>query len=228
MNIRIISALLVYYVITFTALIIVSYKENLEKYRIYAKTSVSLGFVSMGLYAAKMCENIEFARCMIIGLFMCLIGDILLGIIIANGMKRYIKEGLLSFLFGHIMFISGIIKISSISKYNLIGLGISVVFVICFLPFISKSKVQIGKMKKFVIAYIFIVSSLFMTGLAAFLDTQIIMRTIFILMGTFLFLISDTCIFFLYYYRKHRKILQFMVSLSYYLAQMLLVFSLFP
>ncbi len=227
MNI-IIRTVLVYYVITFIVLIIVSYKENLEKYRIYAKICVSLGFAYMGFYAAKACENIEFARCMVIGFVMCFVGDILLGIVTVNGMKRYIKEGLLSFLFGHIMFISGIIKISGITKYNLIGLGISIVYVVFFLPFIYKSRVQIGKMKKPVIAYTFIVSSLSMTGLAAFLGSQITMRTTFILIGTLLFLISDTCIFFLYYYRNHRKVLQFFVSLTYYLAQMLLVFSLFP
>lgn len=218
------TGLFIYYMLAFVILEITSLCVRWKNYRIYAKTAASLGFVVMALSAASVCTNQEYASCMRFGFILCMIGDIQLAVTGANGVKQYMKEGLLSFLLGHILFIIGLLKLGTFSLYSLL---LPALYVGLQQLLIRKLRISLGTMKKPVAIYVFFVSFMFSTGLMIWLMSEQTTGMLLILLGTTFFIISDTILFFLYFYHGAKHRLQFLETLTYYLAQMLLACSLF-
>ncbi len=224
MNRTFMTGLFFYYMLAFVILEITSLCARWRNYRIYAKAAASLGFVVTALLAASVCTNQEYASCMRFGFILCMIGDIQLAVTGANGMKQYMKEGLLSFLLGHVLFVIGMLKLEAFSLYSLLfpALYIGLQQIL-----IRKLRISLGTMRKPVTIYVFFVSFMFSTGLTTWLASERTTGMLLLLLGTTFFIISDTILFFLYFYHGARHRLQFSETLTYYLAQMLLACSLF-
>ncbi len=215
--------ILIYYMIAFIMLEIASLHSKWKKYRIYAKTAASLGFVVMALIAGRTCSAQEYAKCMSAGFGLCMVGDIQLAMTGANGIKQYMKEGLISFLMGHILFVVGLYKLGTFSPYSLL---FPIFYVGLLVVLVRRLRIHLGKMKYPVMIYVFFVSLLFSTGLFTWIGMEQAAGALLILSGTAFFIISDTLLFFLYFYHGAKHRLQFTETLTYYLAQMLLACSL--
>ncbi|MDO5574177.1 MAG: lysoplasmalogenase [bacterium] len=224
MNQTFVIGILIYYILAFIILEITSLSVRWKKYRLYAKTAASLGFVVMAFVSASVCTCQEYALCMRLGFLLCMIGDIQLAITGTNGIKQYMKQGLLSFLFGHILFITGMCKLGGFSPVSLL-FPLFYVGLMCFL--VKKLRISLGKMRYPVTAYSFFISFMFSTGLVTWLRMEHTPGMRLLLLGTVFFLISDTLLFFLYFYHGAKHRLQFSETLTYYLAQILLASSLF-
>lgn len=154
--------------------------------------------------------------------FMCFAGDILLGFFNLNKRKKFFILGLLFFLTGHIFFLTFYCRIVQLHV-------VDVIFPICavlVLPFfIHKRKMVIGKLKPFVFIYAFFVSFLFSKSMLLFLKLHTL-QTGLLACGSFLFMISDLLILFLYFYRNRRWITHGLNLATYYYGMFLLALSL--
>lgn len=215
--------LLGYYIATYFLLIFSSYKESYSKYRIFAKTATSLGFIAIAVYSGFASGNMSFFYSSLPAFLFCFGGDVLLEVMDEKGSKKYFIAGLLSFLIGHIMFVVAFLKLQPFTFYEMIIPAASVILTL--LLHLDKN-LDTGKMKPYVLIYSFFVSWLFSKGLFVFL-AQNNTATALILSGSALFFISDILILFLLFYKKKASVTRFLNLLTYYAAQLLLAISVY-
>jgi len=129
-------------------------KEN-RKGLLPTKTVLSLLFIVTAVSQIHLIQ--PYTLFIIIGLMFCLGGDVFL----ALPQERMFLFGLVSFLLGHICYVIGFIWIAGPSKMTLIGV---IVTVVLSGPVYIWLKPHLGTMKKPVIAYILVISFMYISA----------------------------------------------------------------
>ena len=211
--------------------------EKCRKYSVKAmmiKTSTSLLFIGVGAVGLYIHGGNQMALLVTIGLLLGLLGDIWLDLkyIYKENDKPYTYAGFLMFLFGHVFYISGMIReyfhgdnFAYLIVPFVLGLAAGLATVLLEKPM----KVKYGKMKWIVMLYGFALFS--MTALAIslcilneFKSTTLIMMSV----GGILFSVSDLILSGTYFGEgKERPVDIITNGITYYAAQFLIAFSIF-
>lgn len=211
------------YILSFCALIFVSYKENLSSYRLGIKSLTSLGFIAIGLVSGMQSQNLGLFLHLLPAFVFCFIGDALLAVTDDSGSKKFFLFGLFAFLTGHILFTTGFDSLAPFKWQELILPMLALPLAL----FLTKLEhMETGKMRNYVLIYSFFVTLLFSKGLSVYFATQNIFGTM-VLCGSISFILSDGIIMFLYFYKKKHPWVRFFNLFTYYLATVLLAFSIY-
>ena len=193
-----------------------------RNYFLYLKTICSFCFLCLSFYCAYKGNNLLFYKYIFPAFFFCFLGDIIFGIFNKSKRKRYFLLGTIIFLIGHIVFLAAFYRLQSFSIYELF-FPIVAVSLIAFL--VKKKKMQLGKLLPFAYIYGFFVAMLFSKSTYMFIEMKSL-SMLLLNMGSFLFMISDLLILFLYFYRKRRWATHGFNIVTYYYGIFLMVLSL--
>jgi uncharacterized membrane protein YhhN len=190
-------------------------KEN-RKGMLPTKTVLSLLFIITAISQIHLIQ--PYTVLIIIGLLFCLGGDVFL----ALPQERMFLFGLVSFLVGHVFYIIGFFWIADASQMTLMGAVVTLVLGGVIYIWL---KPHLGNMKKPVIAYIFVISLMFI-GAWSVLDVirQPFTARLLIFAGAASFYISDIFVArdrFL----KNSFINRLLGLPLYYLAQFMIAYS---
>ena len=190
-------------------------KEN-RKGLLPTKTVLSLLFIVTAVSQIHLIQ--PYTLFIIIGLLFCLGGDVFL----ALPQERMFLFGLVSFLLGHICYVIGFIWIAGPSKMTLIGV---IVTVVLSGPVYIWLKPHLGTMKKPVIAYILVISLMFISAWSVLgMPRQPFMPRLLVFAGAACFYLSDIFVArdrFL----KNAFVNRLLGLPLYYLAQFMIAFS---
>jgi uncharacterized membrane protein YhhN len=155
------------------------------------------------------------------------LGDFLLGLAHSKDSSdsRTFLAGTLSFLTAHILFYAAL---TSIDPLRPIDFAIPPVVMAIVILISNGKNVSLGKMKIPGIIYSFFVGLLFSKGVMILLFQGIGTAHLLIFSGSFLFLVSDMILIFLYFHKSPPKCLAFANLSTYYAAMALLGLSMYP
>jgi len=157
-------------------------REN-RKGMLPTKTVLSLLFIVTAISQIHLIQ--PYTLFIIIGLLFCLGGDVFL----ALPQDRMFLFGLISFLLGHVCYVIGFIWIADPGNMTLIGVIVTLVLGTIIYIWL---KPHLGTMKKPVIAYILVISSMFISAWSVLgMQQQPIMARLLIFVGAAGFYISD-------------------------------------
>jgi uncharacterized membrane protein YhhN len=204
--------------LAFALLMVLLFFEKREnrKGMLPTKTVLSLLFIVTAISQIHLMQ--PYTLFIIIGLLFCLIGDVFL----ALPQDRMFFFGLVSFLLGHVCYVIGFVWIADPNTMTLIG--IIVTMLLGALVYIWL-KPHLGTMKKPVIAYILVISLMFIGAWSVLgMPQQPIMARLLIFVGAASFYISDIFV------AKDRFIKNAFINRLlglplYYLAQFMIAFS---
>lgn len=190
------------------------------------KFMASFGFISVAVVGYSLNPVNTYYFCLIcFALLFGFCGDILLGIkeVAPTFRGRLVPLGLLYFLVGHIFCICAFADMSSFS-FAALAVGIAFGVVAYVLVGVLKMKAD-GKMRIVMSVYYAVLALKAASALnLALADGQTAFWVVFA--GSVLFIVSDTCLAFLYFTPVKRKNVFVTVELStYYTAQILLAMS---
>ena len=197
--------------------------KRYRKYFLYLKIICSFCFLCLSFFCAFKGNNLLFFKYIFPAFFLCFLGDIILGIFNKSKRKRYFLSGSILFLAGHIVFLTAFYRLQVFSIYE-IFFPITVVIFTAFL--VKKKKMQLGKILPFAYIYAFFVAMLFSKSTHMFIEIKSL-STLLLNVGSFLFMISDLLILFLYFYRKRRWATHGFNIATYYYGIFLMVLSLY-
>lgn len=197
--------------------------KRYRKYFLYLKIICSFCFLCLSFFCAFKGNNLLFFKYIFPAFFLCFLGDIILGIFNKSKRKRYFLSGSILFLAGHIVFLTAFYRLQVFSIYE-IFFPITVVIFTAFL--VKKKKMQLGKILPFAYIYAFFVAMLFSKSTHMFIEMKSL-STLLLNVGSFLFMISDLLILFLYFYRKRRWETHGFNIATYYYGIFLMVLSLY-
>ena len=190
------------------------------------KFMASFGFISVAVVGYCMNPHNTYYFCLVcFSLMFGFFGDVLLGIkeVAPTFRGKLIPLGTLYFLIGHIFALSAFI---SIGGFKIVPLIIGVAGVILAITMIKTLKMKVDK-KLAPVMSIYYGALIYKVAVSAFLaigEKNPALWLAFI--GSCLFLISDTCLGFLYFTPIKRKNIWVTIELStYYPAQILLAMS---
>lgn len=212
--------LFILYTIPFIALIYYTLNFS-SKFYTFFKTLNSIDFILIGLFCSYQNPKENLLIYLIPAFILCLTGDILLSFYHRNKKNRYIISGIISFLLGHIVFSYAFLHIVNLDIY--IFIIPTVILVLTY--FLTNLKgMKAGKLKPAIWFYSFFVALLFSIGLFMLIRHQNI-HSIYVFIGSLLFLISDSILLFLYFY-KNLKVLHVLNLIAYYYGMFFLACSL--
>ena len=210
-----IMTLLAVAIVLLAGLLFFEKKEN-RKGLLPTKTLLSLLFLITGISQIHFIQ--PYTLFIMMGLLFCLGGDVFL----ALPQDRMFLFGLVSFLLGHVCYVIGFVWIASLGKLTLTGAMVTMVlsgFVFAWL------RPHLGPMKKPVIAYILVISLMFIGAWSVLgMTHQPLMARLFVFTGAACFYISDIFVArdrFL----KNEFINRLLGLPLYYLAQFMIAFS---
>ena len=190
-------------------------KEN-RKGLLPTKTVLSLLFIVTAVSQIHLIQ--PYTLFIIICLLFCLGGDVFL----ALPQERMFLFGLVSFLLGHICYVIGFIWIAGPSKMTLIGV---IVTVVLSGPVYIWLKPHLGTMKKPVIAYILVISFMFISAWSVLgMPRQPFMARLLVFAGAACFYLSDIFVA-LDRFLKNAFVNRLLGLPLYYLAQFMIAFS---
>lgn len=190
------------------------------------KFMASFGFISVAVVGYSLNPVNTYYFCLIcFALLFGFCGDILLGIkeVAPTFRGRLVPLGLLYFLVGHIFCICAFADMSS---FSFAALAVGIAFGICGYILVGVLKMKAdGKMRIVMSVYYAVLALKAASALnLALADGQTAFWVAFA--GSVLFIVSDTCLAFLYFTPVKRKNVFVTVELStYYTAQILLAMS---
>lgn len=206
---------IIFYVIFFALLMVTSYNQKYRRYYVPAKALTSLVFVLAAFFNMKG----QFSWTWMAAFIFCFLGDVFLGLDEKKNVTANFILGLSSFVLGHLFFI---MTIDQIVKFHFKDLIVPIGMMI-FTFFLTKHpKFHVKDHKIPILIYSVIVSLLCVKGIDIF---QYHPSCLKIMIGAFLFCISDFILLFMYFYEDKVKILKFLNLLTYYSATMLLAMS---
>jgi len=157
-------------------------REN-RKGMLPTKTVLSLLFIVTAISQTQFLQ--PYTIFIIIGLLFCLGGDVFL----ALPQDKMFLWGLVSFLLGHVCYVIGFFWISDPGNMTRIGVIITMLLGV---PIYIWLKPHLGTMKKPVIAYILVISFMFIGAWSVLgMPQQPIMARMFIFVGAASFYVSD-------------------------------------
>ena len=190
-------------------------REN-RKGMLPTKTVLSLLFIATAISQIHFMQ--PYTIFIIIGLLFCLGGDVFL----ALPQDRMFFCGLVSFLLGHVCYVIGFFWIADPSYMTLMGVIVTMLLGALIYPWL---KPHLGTMKKPVIAYILVISFMFIGAWSVLgMQQQPIMARLLIFAGAASFYISDIFVArdrFL----KNDFINRLLGLPLYYMAQFMIAFS---
>lgn len=206
------------YMLMFVLLMVTVYCEKAKKYYLVTKTGTSFVFLSSALLTMSQHQK---PLIWLLGFIGCFIGDVLLAMK-EKGVPKYFVPGLLAFLFGHIFFI---LRMKQVHPFIGIELLFSLLAILLAHYLMKLEHMDVKQMHLPIYVYAFIVSLLFVKAIFIMIYVHQYQFT-GIILATFMFLLSDFILLFIYFYQKKWKPLIFINLLFYYLAVMVLVFTL--
>ncbi len=228
--------LLVFCVISSTVFTVLSFKKTLLN--LYLKTFSSMFFTILGLFSlyALLSKNNQIIAdnrliggfLILLGLILCMIGDIILGLPRLSELKRdtmpVIIGGASWFFIGHVVYCSTLAVIFGINLYALIPL-----IPMCLIYTFANRK--IGKLNYHgltvgVLFYSLVESLTFAICIIALINSFTILALL-LSIGFLLFYFSDMVLMHNYFGEKKRKLVSVLCHASYYPAQILIAISIF-
>ena len=210
-----IMILLIPAIVLLMGLLFFEKREN-RKGMLPTKTVLSLLFIVTAISQIHLMQ--PYTLFIIIGLLFCLGGDVFL----ALPQDRMFLFGLVSFLLGHVCYVIGFIWISGPSVMTLIGLIVTMLLGVLVYVWL---KPHLGSMKKPVIAYIFVISFMFISAWSVLgMPQQPIPARILIFVGAASFYISDIFVA-RDRFVKNAFINRLLGLPLYYMAQFMIAFS---
>jgi len=216
--------LLVIYLLLFSFLIATTYVERIKRYRPLAKTATSLVFIAVAIYGFVVTGDSGFFYSMIPALVFCLFGDIFLSLPSADDTGWAFYAGVGSFAAAHILFLIAFWKLAPFSLYELI-FPIVLVIVVFILTKIMDFDFGNNVILVIVLIYGFLVAWTFSRSVAVFFYMGMGERTLALLAGSFLFMLSDIFLLFIYFYKKKFQWMPFVNLACYYSGMFLLALS---
>ena len=198
-------------------------------YGLFSKTVASIAFIATAIAAGYEQRRIlEFSLFMIMGFMFGMLGDIWLDLkwIYIEEKDNFLYAGFISFLIGHIFFISAIIHNSPCTFASIAtAAGAAVVIATVAVLLEKPMKLEYGKFKPIVFLYSVTLSmTLTMSAVTAFItgfETAWVVMTI----GAALFLLSDLVLSGMYFAKEQNKNTPANVIINhtlYYAAQFIL------
>jgi uncharacterized membrane protein YhhN len=190
-------------------------REN-RKGMLPTKTVLSLLFIITAISQIHLMQ--PYALFIIIGLLFCLGGDVFL----ALPQDRMFLFGLVSFLLGHVCYVIGFVWIANLSKMTLTGVIVTMLLGVLVYVWL---KPHLGTMKKPVIAYILVISLMFIGAWSVLgMPQQAFTARLLIFVGAASFYISDIFVA-RDRFVKNAFINRLLGLPLYYLAQFMIAFS---
>lgn len=193
---------------------------------IFYKGAASLCFVALGLLGLLRTGDWAFGWKMALGLFLGFCGDELLAMRFIREEKHdlYFSLGATSFALGHVLFIWAAIERAG--EFSLWALPILVLLLLCSGLYARKKESNAGDMQPKAVAYIALVCFMGATACAAAIARTDISSLLFAL-GGLGFVISDNILCAHYFGNDRRFLLNWLIHISYYGAQLLIAWSIF-
>ena len=210
-----IMILLILAIVLLVGLLFFEKREN-RKGLLPTKTVLSLLFIVTAISQIHLMQ--PYTLFIIIGLLFCLGGDVFL----ALPQDRMFLFGLVSFLLGHVCYVIGFVWIAGPSNMTLLGVIVTMVLGVLVYVWL---KPHLGSMKKPVIAYILVISFMFIGAWSVLgMPQQSLMARLLIFVGAAAFYISD--IFVARDRFLKNDFINRLVGLPlYYMAQFMIAFS---
>lgn len=183
-------------------------------------------FVALGSYLTALFPS-QYAKLVLIGLILGMIGDILLNLRYVVSEKKstiVFALGILAFLSGHFLYIASLFHIGG-SSILVWSLCLTVVLSLLAIPQLMKRITAPSKgLKIFGYVYLVIVTLMFCTSASLLIRGFVGDRTIVFVLGALSFIVSD---FIMIYYNFGKKIpaLRATNLLTYYLGQVLIAIT---
>jgi uncharacterized membrane protein YhhN len=179
--------------------------------------------ISMAIFEFKYARLILF---IILGLVSGLIGDLFLEVQYFFNEKRIftIKNGMIIFLIGHLLYIVGIINYT---KFSIIALGIGLLMTIVVYIGGKLMDLKMGKLEIMTYIYTFVIFTMLGFSILQAIDLSFNLYSLSFMIGAVFFGISDLLLAPIYF--KNEKSNLFVVSnlATYYLGQLLIALSIF-
>lgn len=216
--------LLIIYLLLFAFLMATVYIERFEKYHTLAKTAASLGFIAVAVYGWLQSGDTRFFLTMIPALLFCLAGDFFLSLPSADEFGLGFIAGLLTFAIGHLLFLVAFLKMAPIVWPELLFplVMVALVYLVTRSP-----RFDVGNFTIPVLIYGFLVAWTFSRSVVILLDAGIAARTLCLLVGSLLFMVSDIVLLFVYFYEKKFSWMSFVNLSTYYGGMFLLALSIY-
>ena len=210
-----ITILLLPAIVLLVGLLFFEKTEN-RKGMLPTKTVLSLLFIVTAISQIHLMQ--PYTLFIIIGLLFCLGGDVFL----ALPQDRMFLFGLVSFLLGHVCYVIGFVWIAGPSSMTLLGVIVTLVLGVLVYLWL---KPHLGSMKKPVIAYILVISFMFIGAWSVLgMPQQPLVARLLIFVGAAAFYISD--IFVARDRFLKNDFINRLVGLPlYYMAQFMIAFS---
>ena len=197
------------------------------------KTIASSLFVALAIYLYIYKEYPPIGIFFIVALFFGLSGDVVLGLkrVFPKKDKLFTLLGFVAFAIGHIIFVTGLYTVYYVPGHVfviIIPLLVSLLFGSGILLLEKLLQVNFGKLKIIAIFYITVLVSLAATSLS--LATLYSFKSVFLILmsiGGLLFFTSDAILAKTYFGTRVKRRDLISCSITYYLAQFLIAFSLF-
>ncbi len=212
--------------VVFAALTVIFRRKGKSFYGMVCKFMASFGFMSVAFVGYCLNPNDAIYFCLVVfGLLFGLGGDVLLGIkeIAPKFRPQLIPLGTVYFLICHIFFLAACLKISGFQLVPLllaVAMGIGAAVIMKILKFKVDNKLW------FLMSFYFFTLSykMFTFGYLLYSTKKVAFLVAFI--GAVFFVISDTCLSFLYFTpTKSKNVLVTVELATYYPAQILLAMS---
>ncbi|MCK5130110.1 MAG: lysoplasmalogenase [Clostridiales bacterium] len=192
-----------------------------EQSYFWTKAVSSLLFLSVAVTAFLILKPAaDYALWIIIALVLGLIGDLFL-VYVAN--IKYFILGLVSFLLGQLCY--GVLFLRYVG-FSWIDVMLYIVVIALALFVYARSNLELGKMKKPVLAYLLIISFMFVMAISTIYKGGFSpLVTIMIAVGALLFLVSDIALAFIRFSKKPHRYLRAIDLSLYYTAQVTLALT---
>lgn len=193
---------------------------------LFYKGAASLCFVAVGLLGLLRLGDLDYGWKALAGLILGFLGDELLAMRFIREEKHdlYFSLGATSFAFGHVLFIWAAIERAG--RFSLWALPILAFLLLCSGLYARKKESHAGDMHINAVAYISLVCCMgAVTCAAAIVRTDL--SSVLFALGGLGFVVSDNILCAHYFGKDGRFLLNWLIHISYYGAQLLIAWSIF-
>ena len=196
-------------------------KPDYKKHYVFTKTEQSAAFLLVFLVAAGVSGDMRNLWRMLPAFVCCFAGDVLLAFYNKVREKKIFLSGLVAFLLGHLFFIRWLNRMQSITITDVVipAMAVLLMFFVtgmgCF---------HTGRLRPCILVYSFFIAYLFAKSMHIALCLPDWYHSI-CAVGSFLFMISDISILFLYFYKNRNRRIHLFNLTTYYMGIFLLAVS---
>ena len=188
------------------------------------KTLSSLFFVVLGLTLAGRCPDVRYARCILMGLTLGMIGDILLNLchLVKNRQRVFLMGGAVFFL-GHILYLAALLPALKNLLLLLIAVPAILLPVLIFVFYRTSGEIFF---RTLLVLYLLTIAVMTAAALIFLYENPGLPRARAMAAGAVLFLISDTFLTKNMLNQGRYRWMRFSLMILYYLGQILIALSL--